>query len=256
MTAGELDRLLSAAADGELSEHDRLHLAVLLRDDPAARERYAEYMLLDALLRWEKPAAPAEPAPRRRVLRVAGWAVAACLLVGVGAVAILAIPNREVVAKPDVLDELADWNLAIADAPTAADRGARFGKQARPLADALARADLSAADRRLADALFENARALAAGDNSLAVAERLDDMSGRLLDWVSAHPDAKRAAAVERHYLRFVEGSMGHVHKVLAGPPDEGKKKQAAKVAERVAERAEGRAAKKEAAKGEKKVGK
>ena len=58
----ELDRLLSALVDGELSVAEQQHLAALLRGDPALQKRYADYMLLDALLHWEAPAA-ATPTP-------------------------------------------------------------------------------------------------------------------------------------------------------------------------------------------------
>jgi hypothetical protein len=173
--------------------------------------------------------------------------VAASLLLGLGAVALLAIPAREAVARPHVVDELADWNLTIADAPTPADRRERFRERADALSRDLAAADLSADHRGLAEALFENARGLAAEDHPLAVAERLDAMSEHLLDWMWAHADTdpRRSEAVERHYLRFAERNLGVLRRVIAADaPDGLKRKQAEKVAERIAKRAEARVAK------------
>lgn len=259
--AEDLDRLLSAAADGELSAADQLHLAVLLRDDPAARAAYLEYMLLDALLRWEKPqpvpAAPVEPARPRRTLRRAGWVLVACLLVGAGVGLFFIGPTQEVAAKSDVLDRLADWNVAIADAPTPADRRERYRERAETLGGELTRAGLPAHERKLADALFENARALADADTPLAVAERLDATSEQIQEWMWAHPDAdpKRAQAMERHYLRFAERSLGNLRKAEAAEvPDAVKAKRVERVTERIARRAEVRAAK-EAERAEKKAG-
>ena len=50
----ELDRLLMAMADGELSLQDRARLLRLLESDSSARERYSEFVLLDCLLGWER----------------------------------------------------------------------------------------------------------------------------------------------------------------------------------------------------------
>jgi hypothetical protein len=64
----ELERLLMELVDGELSPSDRERLAELLRGQPALREQYLDYLLLDSLLHWEQPVA-ARPAPARP----AGW---------------------------------------------------------------------------------------------------------------------------------------------------------------------------------------
>ncbi len=50
----ELDRLLMAMADGELSPENRDRLLGLLESDASARERYSEFVLLDCLLEWER----------------------------------------------------------------------------------------------------------------------------------------------------------------------------------------------------------
>src|SRR5438876_8182698 len=66
--ASELEQLLSELVDGELSYLQQQHLTALLRDDPALQQKYRDYLLLDALLRWEQPQAPAVPRRRWRVL--------------------------------------------------------------------------------------------------------------------------------------------------------------------------------------------
>jgi ferric-dicitrate binding protein FerR (iron transport regulator) len=63
----ELDQLLMALVDGELSYVQQQHLAALLHADPDLQQKYRDYLVLDALLHWEQPeAAPAAPVRRRR----------------------------------------------------------------------------------------------------------------------------------------------------------------------------------------------
>jgi hypothetical protein len=80
----ELQQLLSAVVDGELSYAQQQHLAVLLRDNPALQQQYSDYLLLDSLLRWEQPepvAIPARRLPRwRSGLYLAGALAASGLL--------------------------------------------------------------------------------------------------------------------------------------------------------------------------------
>ena len=49
----EIDRLLVELVDGKLTPRDEERLWALLREDPSARTRYADYLLLDANLAWE-----------------------------------------------------------------------------------------------------------------------------------------------------------------------------------------------------------
>jgi anti-sigma factor RsiW len=63
----DLDDLLMALADGEMSPDQRRRLMARLKDDPSAREAYAEHALLNCLLSWEAlpasrdPAGPSDP---------------------------------------------------------------------------------------------------------------------------------------------------------------------------------------------------
>lgn len=68
--ATELDRLLMAMAEGELTPEGERRLAELLEHDPSARERYTEYVLLDCLLSWERY--PAERSPIGRLPALGG----------------------------------------------------------------------------------------------------------------------------------------------------------------------------------------
>lgn len=49
----ELDPLLAELVEGELTPDRQLLLAALLRDNPAARAKYVECMVMDSLLSWE-----------------------------------------------------------------------------------------------------------------------------------------------------------------------------------------------------------
>ncbi|MEZ6067139.1 MAG: FecR domain-containing protein [Planctomycetaceae bacterium] len=81
----ELDRLLNASVDGELSDSDESTLQALLRDDAAARRRYLQFMQLHAELHWDHGAAASllvtpehEPSEFRREdrnarFRIGGW---------------------------------------------------------------------------------------------------------------------------------------------------------------------------------------
>ena len=91
----ELDQLLMALVEGELSPVQQQHLSALLRDDPALQAKYRDYLLLDAMLRWEQPE-PAVPTSkdqsaltrakpsRRQIWLGLAVAVAAGLLLAVG----------------------------------------------------------------------------------------------------------------------------------------------------------------------------
>jgi ferric-dicitrate binding protein FerR (iron transport regulator) len=88
--ASELEQLLMALVDGELSPVQQQHLSALLRDDPDLQTKYRDYLLLDAMLRWEQPdAAITTPARRKAVSNLRVWlglavAVAACVILAIG----------------------------------------------------------------------------------------------------------------------------------------------------------------------------
>ena len=58
-TPDPLDAWLPALVAGELAADERTRLAERLRADPQARQRYADYLLLHGLLRWEYATRPA-----------------------------------------------------------------------------------------------------------------------------------------------------------------------------------------------------
>src|SRR5262249_11416728 len=111
--------------DGELTYEQRQHLAVLLRDNPELQQKYRDYMLLDAMLRWEQPAVtPApEPAatPRSRLWRLGMYLagpLAAGLLLAVG----LALwPRGRTTAGTD--EEHSDDSVAVLLRTTRAEWG-------------------------------------------------------------------------------------------------------------------------------------
>ncbi|MDA1054916.1 MAG: FecR family protein [Planctomycetota bacterium] len=92
----ELERLLNASVDGELSDADEASLQALLRDDAAARRRYLQFMQLHAELHWDHGAdasllvTPEHQSPGishfdgNATQRVGGWMIPA---VAIGVVA-------------------------------------------------------------------------------------------------------------------------------------------------------------------------
>ncbi len=97
--SADFERAMQSALDGELSSGAQAALNDALRSDPAALETYCRQLRMDALLAWRTGAATmpavetvvAFPA-KSRVLRWAGWAAAA--LVMLGAVFFALAPNR------------------------------------------------------------------------------------------------------------------------------------------------------------------
>ncbi len=178
---------------------------------------------------------------RRAVFRKVAWATAACLVVTAGLALFFAVFPQRVEANPDLLDRLAEWNLDISSAPTRAERQDRFQERANAFDDDLANADLRGDEREMAAALLANARTMGAEKNPLDVAERLDGMSEKMLTWMGAHSNTnpKRALAMERHYLRFVERSLGIVQRIEAnGAPDAIQAERMERVMKRIAKRA------------------
>lgn len=237
----EIDRLARAVVEGEpLSETDQLHLAALLRDDPDAQGRYLDHLFLDDALRWEKPTAPPRAAPRRLAPPRTAVALAACLLLAAGLwLAGPAAPRSD--ASADLVDRLADWNLAIAAAPTPDDRRTSYAERADSFRAELARAPLPPDDRELAAALLDGARALSEQSNPLDQAEQLDRLAERMHQWMGDRPQAdRRARAVDGHYLRFVERSQANLRRA-APPTDKARHEQMKRLHDRIGHRADAR---------------
>lgn len=111
----ELRTLCSALVEGTLAPEEGRRLEELTLGDPAARRAVAEFLNLHASLKWAagdpsvlasgsvpavapaptEPVVVAEPVRRPSLLRAAVWAVAACLLVGVGFAAYSGNQRRE-----------------------------------------------------------------------------------------------------------------------------------------------------------------
>lgn len=89
----ELDRLLNALVDQQLTDAEETRLAELLRQDARARRRYRIFMELHGALHWDYAAAVTSPAVEpvsqsvrldRRMASLFAWAAAAVLLFATG----------------------------------------------------------------------------------------------------------------------------------------------------------------------------
>ncbi len=92
-SSDELDRLLNALVDQQLSDADRIRLPEILRQDATARRRYRIFMELHGALHWDYAAAVTSPAVEhasqsvhrnRRMASFVAWAAAAVLLFATG----------------------------------------------------------------------------------------------------------------------------------------------------------------------------
>jgi ferric-dicitrate binding protein FerR (iron transport regulator) len=115
--ASELDQLLMALVEGELTPVQQQHLSALLHDDPALQAKYRDYLLLDAMLRWEQPEAPVSSPARDKPAKIRRWvALAAALAAGVLmlAIGIWALrPQAKDVGKDLAAVEPTDSSVAL-----------------------------------------------------------------------------------------------------------------------------------------------
>jgi hypothetical protein len=192
---------------------------------------------------------------RRRQARVAPppwwrtaparWAVAAVAAsVVIAAVALwLFFPHkpvllREAQAPSRFVERLLDWNLALAQATSPAERTQLYNAQAAAMKSDLQEAPLLAEDRELADTLVANAGWLAEHDDPVAEADHFNDVADKLLAQMHAATnanDSQRVARLTDFYSRVEEiGVAANLKRAeIVGPMPQGQEEKLQKVADR-----------------------
>jgi ferric-dicitrate binding protein FerR (iron transport regulator) len=88
MDTNRFEFLLDRYLNGPASPEEAAELERLLQGDPELRRQFAEHFLLDVQLfkayAGITPALPVDAHPRRRMLPLVGWLVAAMILLGIG----------------------------------------------------------------------------------------------------------------------------------------------------------------------------
>jgi hypothetical protein len=144
--------------------------------------------------------------PRRRLLR--RWALAASLLLAVGAAVWMFLPAPRARASSDVVERLVTWNLEITQAQAPDSKSRIYKERAAELEAALEEADLPEEDREFAVALLDSGSWLAGNDDPAAEADRFNDMADQLLaqiDTATTKKDAKRLRRLAELYRRITE---------------------------------------------------
>ena len=233
-------------------------LSALLREHPEWQSEFLDHLQLHALLRWRSGGAPAasaaqrqaEPAPRaadrsaarptaRPTERQGGrsrWralAVGSSMAAAVAVAVVLAlfVPVADAQAGPEVVGQLVDWNLDIAQAGSPDARRTVHDARAADMQTLVAERRLLPADRELADALIETGSWLTRNDDPVAEAERFADLADRMLvrlDTATALPDEQRAVKLAEAYQRLARvGVAGNLDRIgKAGPTDPHRKRR------------------------------
>jgi hypothetical protein len=210
------------------------------RPVPSAAES-SKAAFLDRLAQPPTPASAPKARPSRRKV-FWGSAVAAVLFVGAGLAILLFGPSRSAEARPDVLDQLIDWNLEISEAPSAVDRQRLFSERHEALKQSLGKAKLNSDDRALAEDLLANGAWMAQNEDPVEELNRFDSVASQLLDRVDASAaDPVRSDRFAKQFRRIneraIERSMERVR--LAKISDPQQKKLVHKLLKKDAERAE-----------------
>lgn len=192
----QLDQLLAALCDGHADAGAGERLCALLHAHPEWQDEYLAHLEVHALLQWRgglaQPAAePGQTVPAsisdrmsRRRLAIALAFTAAC----VAFFFFLQPPAAQ--ATAELLEQLVELNVGIAEAATPGERTRILAEQGEPLRVKLAAAPMNADDRKLAELLLENGAWLVENRDPVAVADRF----GAIADQLVARMDAATAA--------------------------------------------------------------
>jgi hypothetical protein len=150
-------------------------------------------------------------APRRQMFLRPAWisAVAAVLVIGIGVAMWLKPVPAPTPQSPVVMDQLIDWDLALADAEAPQERAALYASQAATLQTAVQQASLNDEDRQFATTLLENGAWLSDHHDPVERTEKFCDLADLLMGRMDKAAAANDASAVQRlgkHYGRVQKG--------------------------------------------------
>jgi hypothetical protein len=188
-------------------------------------------------------------APERRMFLRPAWisAVAAALLIGIG----LAYWLRPTTPQPQpqspmVMDQLIDWDLALADAEAPQERQDLYAQQAATLHAAVQQASLNEEDRRFATTLLENGAWLSRNHDPVERTEKFCDLADLLvgrMDRAAAANDEQTVQRLGKHYGRVQKGIGANLARLDANafiaPPNAANAAKRAERLERIANRQE-----------------
>jgi hypothetical protein len=187
---------VEAARDGVIAQGFESQRAADAGEDPAA-----------------EAASPAGRSRSRWFLGPRSIAAAAVLLLGVGLTFWLwgqrNVGGVDGDAEVAVVEQLIDWNLAVADASAPQDRQRIYDSTAPRMQQVVQRARMSDADRRTARRLLENGAYLSRHDDPGDRAEKFCDLSDVLVGRMDVAAAADDARAVGRLEPRFKQVQRG-----------------------------------------------
>jgi hypothetical protein len=168
---------------------------------PAEAES-ARKAFLDRLARpTTKKTIPSPSAGGRQQVR--RLAAAAALFLTLGVVAWFLTPPAELQASTDVVSELVEWNLQLAQAPSLHERSRVYTQRGPVLQAALQKALLPLEERDLAQRLLENGRWLESHDDPIEEAQRFDALADLMLDEIDNSVTQGRPVTSERLARRY-----------------------------------------------------
>ncbi len=209
-----------AAAPAEIAAHIRGcagcqklirelgHLEAAWRTLPLSpRVESSKAAFLDRVARPAMPSAP--PARPRRWKKRLAWASVAAMFIVAGAAILFFWPtDQPVQAQPDVIEQLVDWNLELAEAPTPGERERIFTENHEKLKVRVNQAKLSNADRDLADHLLDTGTWLVKNDDPVEELNRFNNMADRMLEKMqhaANRADAIQSERMARQYAKIAE---------------------------------------------------
>jgi hypothetical protein len=165
--------------------------------------------------------------PERRLLLRSVWisAVAAMLVVGIGVgiwiqkAYLTPAPQHQMAQGPAVMDQLLDWDLALADAEAPQERQELYTARAATLQTAVQTASLNDEDRRFATTLLENGAWLSRNHDPVERTEKFCDLADLLvgrMDKAAAANDEQTVQRLGKNYGRVQKGIGANLARINA----------------------------------------